>query len=200
RFLTALPLPGPEEEYGEEPGRAVAFYPVVGLAVGGAVAAVLAAPLPALPRAALALLVWVGVTGGLHEDGWMDVLDAAFAPVERARRLEILEDPRAGAHGVTGGVVLLLLRFGLLTAVSPVAPVVAAVLARWAMSLSLAFAPPARDTGLGASFALRPRWGTATVVAVLALGALGAWAGPMPVVAAVGVATLLALPWAFFLV
>lgn len=200
RFLTVIPLAPPRDQGRERPGRAVAFYPLVGLVVGGAVAAVLSTPLPTLPRAALALLVWVAVTGGLHEDGWIDVVDAAFAPVDRNRRLEILDDPRAGAHGVTGAVLLLVLRFAALAAVPPVSAVVAAVLARWAMALSLAFAPPAREAGLGASFADGARWRIATAVAAVVLGALGWWAGIGGVLTAVGAAALLTLPWACFLI
>ena len=34
---------------------------------------------PPLPRAALTLALWIGLTGALHEDGLMDVADAAFS-------------------------------------------------------------------------------------------------------------------------
>ncbi|HEX8359223.1 MAG TPA: adenosylcobinamide-GDP ribazoletransferase, partial [Longimicrobium sp.] len=57
-----------------------AWYPLVGLALAALPTAALLAPLPALPRAALALAAWVAVTGALHLDGWADCCDAAFAP------------------------------------------------------------------------------------------------------------------------
>src|SRR5206468_8479613 len=75
-------------------------YPLVGALVGLFPAAVLALPLPPLPRAALALAAWVMATGALHLDGWADCCDAAFAPPladaeeTRRRRLAILRDPR----------------------------------------------------------------------------------------------------------
>lgn len=203
RLLTVLPLPArdrPMSRLREERRWAVAFFPLVGLAVGAGVAIVLATPAPPLPRAAVALLVWLAVSGGLHEDGWMDALDAAFAPVGRERRLEILKDPRVGAHGATGGTLLQVLRFGALAVVSPMAALVAAVIGRWAMVLSLAYAPAAREAGLGADFADRPRWIWASLVAIAILGPLSVWAGVGRITLAVAVAGIIAVPWTRFLV
>lgn len=200
RFLTAVPIPGRRGGAREDDVWAAAFFPLVGLLIGLPLALVLSAPLPPLPRAAVVLALWVGLTGGLHEDGWMDVLDGAFAPAERARRLEILRDPRVGAHGLTGGVVLLLLRFGALAAVPPAAVVTAPVLGRWAMAISLAAVPSARTSGLGAAFSRHPRPWAASAVAVAVLAPLAAWAGWGRVLAAVVLSGLLAAGWAAFLV
>src|SRR5260370_39185795 len=123
----------------------------------------------AIPRAAFVLALWVGVSGGLHEDGWTDCLDAAFAPTSRARRLEILKDPHIGAHGAGGLTVLLLLRFAGLTAVPASAVLAAPVVGRWAMVLALALATPARPTGLGARFAVSARPVAATLGTPIAL-------------------------------
>jgi cobalamin 5'-phosphate synthase/cobalamin synthase len=145
-------------------------------------------PLPALPRAAIALGVWVLVTGALHEDGLMDCADAALAPVARERRLEILKDPRVGAFAVTVEGIMLLARFATLTAVAAVAPVVAALIGRWAMTVSLARWRPARREGLGARFADGAGAGTPTLLAVALLAsiaALGGWARALQAAAAV---------------
>lgn len=202
RFLTAVPWPRASGWSASEADLrwAVAFFPLVGLLVGVPVALLLATPLPTLVAAGLGLAAWVAATGGLHEDGWMDVMDAAFAPVDRERRLEILKDPRVGAHGATGGGVLLLVRFGALAAASPAAALVAPVVGRWAMGLSLTWAPQARSGGLAASFAAHPRAGAASLVAVAVLVPVGIWAGFGAVTGAVGVAGVAALAWGSFLV
>ena len=171
-FLTVLPVGRRAADKDSAWRWATAWFPVVGLLIGGVLYAVMAVPVPAVPRAALVLALWVGVSGGLHEDGWTDCLDAAFAPRSRARRLEILKDPHIGAHGASGLAILLLLRFAGLTAVPASAVVAAPVVGRWAMVLSLALATPARPTGLGARFAVSARPLAATLATATALGGL----------------------------
>jgi adenosylcobinamide-GDP ribazoletransferase len=116
-FLTVLPVGGRAADKDSAWRWATAWFPVVGLLIGAVLYAVMGLPVPAVPRAALVLALWVGLSGGLHEDGWADCFDAAFAPTSRARRLEILKDPHIGAHGASGLAILLLLRFAGLTSV-----------------------------------------------------------------------------------
>jgi adenosylcobinamide-GDP ribazoletransferase len=139
---------------------------------------VLFLPIPALPRAALALVVWTALTGGLHEDGLMDTADGAFAVAPLEKRLEILRDPHVGAHAVTALLLVTLMRFAALTEVPPIAAPVAAVTGRWAMTLTLSIFRPARATGLGSRFSAgaRPWW--PTVVAVACIAGLCAGGGP----------------------
>lgn len=171
RFLTVLPVPLRGEPHTAGAG---AWFPLVGLLIGIPLYAAMLLPLAPLPRAAVVLALWIVMTGGLHEDGWMDCMDAAFAPVSRERRLAILKDPHIGAHGVTGGVLLLLLRFGALTVVPPVATLAAPLIGRWAMALSVALAPPARTDGLGAEWARSARPVAATLCAAALLSAIAA--------------------------
>jgi adenosylcobinamide-GDP ribazoletransferase len=171
-FLTILPVGG-RVGVEESAGRwATAWFPVVGLLIGALLYVAMSLPVPAIPRAAFVLALWVGVSGGLHEDGWTDCLDAAFAPTSRARRLEILKDPHIGAHGASGLTILLLLRFAGLTAVPASAVLAAPVVGRWAMVLALALATPARPTGLGARFAVSARPGATTLATAITLGGL----------------------------
>ena len=51
------------------------------------------------------------ITGGIHLDGWMDCSDAFFSYRDRAKRLEIMKDPRMGAFGVLSVIVILSARF-----------------------------------------------------------------------------------------
>jgi adenosylcobinamide-GDP ribazoletransferase len=182
-------------------------YPLVGALVGLFPAAVLGLPLPALPRAALALAAWVLVTGALHLDGWADCCDAAFAPpladadATRRRRLDILKDPRKGTFGVAGIALLLLVKWSALAYAPLAAPIAAAVLSRWAMVYALRTWPPARKDGLAASLGDgAPVW-AATVVALALLVALTFAADrPLELARAVSFGLLAALGAGAFLV
>jgi adenosylcobinamide-GDP ribazoletransferase len=112
--------------------------------------------LPQGPAAALLLVIWVGLTGMLHLDGFIDACDGLLPPREPARRLEIMKDSRVGAFGVVGGVLLLLLKFNGLAALSLVDHwsilIAVPTLARWAMTWSIARYPLARVEGLSVFF------------------------------------------------
>jgi len=189
RLLTVLPTG--RRAAAPPGGRAVAWFPAIGLLVGAAPALVLLAPLPALPRAALALAAWVAMTGGLHEDGWMDCADAALAPVPAVRRAAILKDPLVGAHGATAGMLLMLVRLAALSAVPPVAPLAAAVVGRTAMGLSLAWARPGTGDALGARWAAGVRWPAVLATAAAALLCVGVLAARLAMTPASAWRTLL---------
>lgn len=172
RHLTVLPVPYNEAEAAALPSTSLPWFPVVGLVVGAGSAAILALPLPPLPRAALALAAGVALTGGLHEDGVMDVADAALPPLSRERRLEILRDPRVGAHGVTAATLAILLRFAALTSAPVMAPVLAGIASRWCMSMAITRWPSARPGGLGARFREGASAWPGTLVAVGLFAAL----------------------------
>lgn len=198
-FLTVLPVGRlrPASESGTK--AAPAWFPLVGVVVGVPVSLALLVPMPDPVRAALGLVVWVAITGGLHEDGWADCCDAAFAPVSRERRLEILRDPRIGAHGMTGSILLQLLRYSALLVVSPWAPIAAAIVGRTTMAWTLARLPSPRSEGLAARYGTATRPVGATVLALLLLTALSALSGWRLVVGAVVVAIPTAVLSARFL-
>ncbi len=199
RFLTQLPLADRGEDGPECRRWAVAWFPLVGVVVGAPLYGAMLLPVPAVPRAAIVLALWIALTGGLHEDGWADSLDAAFALVTKERRLEILKDPHVGAHGLTGTVLLQLLRFSALTVVPPVAVLTALVVGRWVMAMSLAIVRPARSEGLGARFASDARPAAPTLVAVLLMAGIAALASPARVMAAWAAGALTALAFGRFL-
>ncbi|GGG11620.1 adenosylcobinamide-GDP ribazoletransferase [Paenibacillus abyssi] len=119
QFLTRLPIPLHIAFTNETTRRSVVFFPFAGLLIGLLVTssgAVLQHLLPALPAAVMMLAVWVALSGGLHLDGWMDTADGVLSHRSRERMLEIMKDSRVGAMGVIAGVLLLLLKFALLSA------------------------------------------------------------------------------------
>jgi adenosylcobinamide-GDP ribazoletransferase len=69
--------------------------------------------------AALVVVADLGVTGVLHFDGLMDSADGLLPPLDPARRLEIMSDPRVGAFGVAAGAAVLLVRWASLAALRP---------------------------------------------------------------------------------
>lgn len=135
--------------------RAFAFLPLIGALIGLVLTAaflVLRVLLPPLVTATLLVALWALVTGALHLDGVSDAFDGLLAATTRERRLEILKDVHIGAFGVTGLVLVLLVKFAALNDVNPIALFLAPVVARWAMVYAAAF-PLARNQGMAALFA-----------------------------------------------
>ena len=206
--LTILPIAVHGEVTTHDIRASHGWYPLVGLLVGVPPTLALLLPLDAGPRAALALVLWVVITGGLHLDGWMDCCDAAFAPpgptaaATRQRRLDILGDPHAGTFGVAGLILLLLGKWTALVSAPAFLPLLAASVARWGMLLPLRLYAPARTTGLAAAHAgkvsLRLPTFSLAVAAALPLLVLGIVQAPGPLVVAVlagGMAAVWTAAW-----
>lgn len=174
-FLTRLPVPA--RAFANERARteSLAWYPLVGLLLGGMLAggAWLLRDLPPLLSAALLLPAWVLLTGALHLDGLADSADAWVGGLgDRERTLEIMKDPRSGPAGVVSVVLLLLLKFAALASLPPQAwmlLLLPPLLARAALTAAFVTTPYVRTGGLGAALAEAPR--TACAVALLVAGA-----------------------------
>lgn len=139
----------------QEMGKAVGFYPLVGLLLGAILAIVdilLGFIFPIQVRSALILALWVVLTGGLHLDGFLDACDGLLGGSTPERRMEIMRDERVGAFALAGGVLLLLIFFASLNVSMSArwaALLLAPLLGRWAISLALVVYPYARPSGLG---------------------------------------------------
>jgi cobalamin 5'-phosphate synthase/cobalamin synthase len=157
QFLTILPVPGGHTVSDSDWGRATAWYPLVGFLLGIILAGldwVLLQIWSSGVSTALLLVAWVGLSGALHLDGFIDCCDALVPPAPRERRLEILRDVHVGAFGVVGAVLLLLIKYAALAATTGTSrlPVLLLVptLGRWAMTGALLLFPYARSSsGLG---------------------------------------------------
>src|ERR1019366_7911728 len=87
----------------QEMGRAVGFFPIVGLILGGLLFGLdetLRLLWPPGISAALVLLAWVLLTGALHMDGFLDTCDGLFGGHTSEERLRIMKDERVGAFAV----------------------------------------------------------------------------------------------------
>lgn len=149
-FLTVLPVGYPA---GRKPGYAFAWFPLVGLTLGALlwlVGSLLSGS--AEVKAFLLLGLWVVFTGGLHLDGLGDSCDGLFSTTTPTRRLEIMQDPRAGVWAVVGLVLLLLGKWVCLREVAPLLLLAPPVLARWAMMAAAFHFPHAPTPGLGIYF------------------------------------------------
>jgi adenosylcobinamide-GDP ribazoletransferase len=200
RYLTIIPLPGAAEEARDALGRAAAWFPVVGLAIGFGLAGIdgLASLLfPPILATLLTMTGWKLVSGGLHLDGLADCLDGLMGR-DPAHRLAIMRDSRIGVFGAIGLILMLLLE---LTALAELSGAVrgrgllaAPAIGRAAPPLLAMVFRPASEAGQGAAFArgLRPlhallALGGALVVGMAALRLAGAMAFALACLLALGV-------------
>lgn len=140
---------------------ALCFFPLVGVAIGlvlwgwMALAQVLHIG-PAL-FGAVALLIPIALSGGIHLDGFCDTCDALSSHQSRERKLEILKDSHTGAFAIICCALYLLVFFATWCEVEAAgrAALVLSLGPVLSRSLSGLFAvtlPNARGTGMLATF------------------------------------------------
>lgn len=174
---------------------ALGWFPAVGAALGAVLGVVwwsAAKAWPALVVAGIVVALDLALTGMLHLDGVVDSADGLLPHLRREKRLEVMREPAAGAFGMVGAVVVLLLRF---TALATLAPSVLLLAGLWSasrsvMAMAAAWLPYARATEGGLASAFRDcgrpapaqRWRRAgqgaapcVVGAGLSAGCLVAW-------------------------
>lgn len=187
QFLSSLPVRLPSMPEPEQLGRSLLFYPVVGLLFGGLLWALdaLLFGVPLLLHAALLLMAWVLLSGGLHLDGLADSADAWLGGFgDRERTLLIMKDPRSGPIAVVTLVVVLLLKWAALVALieqgQALALLIVPMLGRGALLGLFLTTPYVRAGGLGQALADHlPRRSGWQVLSACALGGLLllGWAG-----------------------
>ncbi len=143
----------------QEMGRAVGWFPLVGVVLGFALYGVNFAANLLFPQnvsAAITLFAWIAFTRFFHLDGFMDSLDGLFGGWTPERRLEIMKDSRMGAFGTIGGILVLLTKFAALSSLDVSTSLrtfpsimLATTLGRWASPLVIYAFPYAREDGLG---------------------------------------------------
>ena len=183
QFLTRLPLPSVQGSP-RDMGRSLPYYPLVGLLIGGLLLglATLLAHLPPMTLAALLLVFWVLITGGLHLDGLADSADAWLGGYgDRERSLAIMKDPRCGPAGVIALVLVLLLKFaalhGLLAGQNLAPLLIAPLLGRGVLPLLFLTTPYVRRGGLGQALSEQLPRKTAWLALAVTFAGL-AWLAP----------------------
>lgn len=160
-FLTILPIGRNISITTSDLGRAVAWFPLVGVCLGGSAAALswgLHHIGLSLAADVLVVLMLAVGTGGLHWDGLMDTADGIFSHRDREQKLAIMKDSRVGAMGVQAATILMLLKVAVLfdtaTPMKFLLLVLAPAVARLGMGIAVIKYPYARvGGGLGSAFA-----------------------------------------------
>ena len=154
QFLTIFPTIIKRMFTSQEMGRAVGWFPLVGVVLDFALYGVNYTANLLFPQnisAALTLFAWIAFTRFFHLDGFMDTLDGLFGGWTPERRLEIMKDSRMGAFGTIGGILVLLTKYAALSSTLYLFPsiMLATTLGRWASPLVIYAFPYAREDGLG---------------------------------------------------
>jgi adenosylcobinamide-GDP ribazoletransferase len=165
-FLTRFPVGCPPEIRPPQLGRSLAFFPLVGLGLGGLLLAADTGLAQLLPRPVgdvLLLVLLTLVSGALHLDGFADLCDGVGGGRDRETALRIMKDSCIGAFGAVGLILLLLLKYQALVslplAVKPAALLLLPVAGRWAPVLLTVTLPYLRGPeGTGAAFAAHAGW------------------------------------------
>jgi adenosylcobinamide-GDP ribazoletransferase len=164
KFLTIFPLPWCWDRFTQDYGKALPYFPLVGVALGGILFGLsygLSFILSYQVVAALLIIALVIMTGAHHLDGLMDSFDG-ISGKSRERRLEIMSDSHVGAFGVIAAFLLLLLKYASLTSlhvsVQMPALLLMCAVSRWIMVSALFIFPSAKTTGMGYYFKQGARW------------------------------------------
>ena len=117
-------IPCPFRKWDEEARPLMTlFLPAVGLWIGGlwALLAFIARwlSLPALVAGFLLCAFPFAITGGIHIDGFLDVVDAVRSWRDQEERRKILKDPHVGSFAVVAAILLVLAQFALFASAAP---------------------------------------------------------------------------------
>jgi adenosylcobinamide-GDP ribazoletransferase len=184
QFLTRIPIRMGRAPTGQELGRSLLWYPLIGLLIGSLLLLFqrMTTGVPPAVRASLLLVLWVWLSGAMHLDGLADTADGwVGGRGDRERTLEIMKDPRCGAMGVTVIALLLLVKFAALSTLLEVrnvsALVVAPLLGRAALPALFLSTPYVRSAGVGLEISTHAPRGPAAAIVVCACAAAALVAG-----------------------
>jgi len=175
-FLTIIPLHRRREVSPEEVGRSTGYFPVVGVIIGLILAGLnwlFGLFLPSAVANGLLIVSLVVISGALHLDGFVDTCDGIAGHKSVEDRWRVMHDSRAGAFGIVGVVLLLLVKYVSLNSVPEsllmATLVLMPVVSRWAMVYTVFAYPYARPEGLGKVFKQGASWQGFTIATVITL-------------------------------
>jgi adenosylcobinamide-GDP ribazoletransferase len=138
---------------------------VVGIIIGAILAGLnylLGLLLPPSVVNVLLVVAVVVISGALHLDGLVDTCDGLAGIKTPEERWQVMHDSRAGAFGIIGAGLLLLVKYISLNSVPPglmtITLVLMPVASRWAMVYAVFAYPYARPSGLGKVFKQGANW------------------------------------------
>jgi len=152
-------IPMPQVEWTKERMKyAMCFFPLIGAVIGLLELALWflcgALDFPYF-RKILPVALPVLVTGGIHMDGFLDVIDARASHGDREKKLEILKDPHTGAFAIIGCGVYFILYLAAFLEMGPdliPAYCLIFILTRALSGLAVVTFPLAKKSGLAATF------------------------------------------------
>ena len=177
----------------DELGRSVTYFPLVWPADSGFFCSgCIGFFLPSFRRRWWRQFCWVygsRGSGALHFDGLLDAVDGLLGGRTAEDRMRILRDVSVGAFAVAAGGTMLLLKYAAIGGIgSAGALIVAPLLGRWVMSVTIALFPYARAEGLGREMKDNAGWpqvAWATAISMAALVVLAPFVGIAATVTAV---------------
>ncbi len=176
RFLTIIPVPYRAEGSVEEIGRSISYFPIVGAIIGLILAGLnwlLGLLLPSAVVNGLLIVSLVVISGALHIDGFVDTCDGIAGHKTVEARWQVMHDSRAGAFGIVGAFLLLLVKYVSLSSVPETwlmaTLVLMPVVSRWAMVYAVFVYPYARPEGLGRVFKQGTSWQRFTIATIITL-------------------------------
>ncbi len=202
-FLTILPASRCHTADARELADSMAWFPLVGLFLGGVLTAAalgLNQCLPAPASAAVLVALLTAATRALHLDGLADTLDGLGGGHTRDDSLRIMKDHAVGAFGAVGITLILILKYSLLVSLMDEKMfrylIIFPVVSRGAMVMLAYLSPYARrEGGLGEAMTMLATGQTLVLAggsAVLIVGLAGHWLGLASLAAAAAATLVLA--------
>lgn len=121
QFFTRIPINVTICANSADYGKGLMFAPLVGLIIGAVLAGCgygMSLFLPRTVVAALLIVLYIIITGGLHLDGLGDTFDGVFSNRPKERILEIMRDSRVGTNAVLAVICVLLIDYSVLISIS----------------------------------------------------------------------------------
>lgn len=200
QFLTAVPLSrSTHDAKPEELAASMSWYPLVGCLLGALLVMadlLLAQVFSTRITSLLLMLLLIGITRGLHQDGLADMVDGLAGGRTPQARLAIMRDGRVGAIGATGLFLALGLRYAGLNempADEHIALLIGMpVVGRWAMVMGAFHVTYARsEGGLAQPFLAHLSWWHLCVATAAAGLVLSLVLGPRPALGCLLIGTAL---------
>jgi len=145
QFTTILPL-GRQQDL-RDFARHSYIYPCAGYIIGGLVALPVFFIADRTIASAVAVALFLLISGAHHFDGLLDLGDGLMAHGDREKRIRALTDRNVGAGGIAAGIAVNLLLFAGLVASPAVvyAIIIGEVCAKFSMAFLTAYGTPFRE-------------------------------------------------------